>query len=225
MLCFYLCIYQVCWLRTRLTFSSCFFANLAYTRQLQLMCQNFIISSSRTFVWRRCRKRCDIAARRYWIRPGRTCSSWDNFVSNVVPSEELKESFRMSGCVKCGQLATPTTGHTCKWPGVATYMYNWPHLERKFSNVRCGQLQLFLELQSTVMREPLVNCQVALTLYYLADEGRMRKTANSFGLFRSSVSVVVRRVSRVISQHLGPQLICLPVTKAEVKSKVKKFSD
>ena len=61
-----------------------FCADLAYTRQVQLMCQNFIISSSRTFVWRRRHRRHDIAARRYWIRPGRTHSWWDNFISNVV---------------------------------------------------------------------------------------------------------------------------------------------
>ena len=89
----------------------------------------------------------------------------------------------------------------------------------------CGQLEPFLERQSTVMREPIeVDCQVALTLYYLVDEGRMRKTANSFGLSRSSVSVVVRRVCRVISEYLGPQLIRLPVTEAEVQCKMKKFS-
>ena len=30
--------------------------------------------------------------------------------------------------------------------------------------------------------------QVAVTLYYLSDEGRMRKTANAFGLSRQAVS-------------------------------------
>ena len=105
----------------------------------------------------------------------------------------------------------------------------------------CGQLKPFLERQSTVMREPVevdcqvaltlyylveeVDCQVALTLYYLVDEGRMRKTANAFGLSRASVSVIVRRVCSVISEHLGPQLIHLPEAEAGVHDKVKKFSD
>ena len=46
---------------------------------------------------------------------------------------------------------------------------------------------------------------MAVTLYYLSDEGRMSKTANAFGLSRSTVSVVIRRVTRAITIHLGPQ--------------------
>ena len=68
-----------------------------------------------------------------------------------------------------------------------------------------------------------VDRQVALTLYYLADEGRMRKTANSFGLSRSSVSLIIRRVCRAICEHLEPQLIRLPITEAEVQEKTKNF--
>lgn len=90
----------------------------------------------------------------------------------------------------------------------------------------CDQLAPFLEGQSTIMRQPVeVDQKVALTLYYLADEGRMRKTANAFGLSRSTVSLIVRRVCSTIVEHLGPQLIRLPTTEAEVKDKVKKFSD
>ena len=36
--------------------------------------------------------------------------------------------------------------------------------------------------------------QVAVTLYYLPDEERLRKTANSFGSSKSSVSIIMRRV-------------------------------
>ena len=39
---------------------------------------------------------------------------------------------------------------------------------------------------------------VALTLYYLPDEGRLHKTANSFGLSQSTVSITVKRVARVL---------------------------
>lgn len=37
--------------------------------------------------------------------------------------------------------------------------------------------------------------QVAVTLYYLSDDGRMIKTANAFGFSRKTVSKIVRRVS------------------------------
>lgn len=47
----------------------------------------------------------------------------------------------------------------------------------------CDELRPFIKRQTTVMSAPAeVERQVALTLYYLSDEGRLRKTANAFGL-------------------------------------------
>ena len=41
--------------------------------------------------------------------------------------------------------------------------------------------------------------QVALTLYYVSDEGRLKKTAsNAFGLSRACVSLIIRRITRAI---------------------------
>ena len=65
--------------------------------------------------------------------------------------------------------------------------------------------------------------QVAVTLYYLSDEGRMRKTANAFRLSRQAVSKIVRKVCKVIMIHLGPKYINLPCTEEEVHNLVKKF--
>jgi len=71
------------------------------------------------------------------------------------------------------------------------------------------------------MRSPVdLPKQVALTLYYLSDEGRLRKTANAFGLSRSCVSAVVKRVASAITMHLGPKYIKLPLTEETVKGKV-----
>lgn len=89
----------------------------------------------------------------------------------------------------------------------------------------CEKLSPYIEGETTRMRDPIeVDRQVALTLYYLSDEGRMRKTANTFGLSRASMSVVVRKVCKAISEQLGPQLIKLPKTEAEVMEKVNLFS-
>ena len=56
------------------------------------------------------------------------------------------------------------------------------------------------------MRMPvLVERRVAVTLYYLADEGRMRRVANAFG--KSTVLKLVRCVTMAISRLLGPQYI------------------
>ena len=65
-----------------------------------------------------------------------------------------------------------------------------------------------------------VETQVADTLYYLADEGTMRKVSNSFGLGKSKV---IRRVTSVISEKLGPKYIVLPKTKREVEEHSQNF--
>ena len=90
----------------------------------------------------------------------------------------------------------------------------------------CAELKPFIEKELTNMRSPIsVECQVAATLYYLSDEGRLRKTANAFGISRASVSLIIRRVSKAISLHLGPRYIQLPFTEEAVKAKVTSFYD
>ena len=77
----------------------------------------------------------------------------------------------------------------------------------------CSELRPFIERQTTNMRQPIdVEKQVAVTLYYLSDEGRSRKTANAFGISRASTSIIVRRVAQAISLHMGPNYITLPHT-------------
>ena len=59
------------------------------------------------------------------------------------------------------------------------------------------------------MRIPLsVEKRVAVTLYYLADEGRMRKGANAFGVGKSTVLKVGEIM--VIYRLLGSQYIKHP---------------
>ena len=68
----------------------------------------------------------------------------------------------------------------------------------------CKQMGPYVEGQPARMRDPVeVESQVALSLYYLADEGSIRRTANSFGLSHSSVSIIVRKECRAICEHLG----------------------
>ena len=83
----------------------------------------------------------------------------------------------------------------------------------KFLEAVCRDMT-FIEKQVTNMREPAkVERQVAATLYYLSDEGRLRKTANAFGLSRSSVSIIIHRVTHAITVHLEPNYITIPLTK------------
>ena len=89
------------------------------------------------------------ARRRFWVRPGRTSSWWDNVVNGIAVDEEWRENFRMS---RTSLLALSE------------------------------ELRPYIDGQTTAMRAPIeLVKKVALTLYYLSDEGRLRKTANAFG--------------------------------------------
>ena len=88
----------------------------------------------------------------------------------------------------------------------------------------CDELQTYLQKETTNMRSPVeVERQVAATLYYLSDKGRLRKTANTFGVSRSTISVIIRRVTKAVSIVTGPHYIRLPCTKEEVTKRVSNF--
>ena len=88
----------------------------------------------------------------------------------------------------------------------------------------CEGLRPLLTRKSTRMRGPIsVETQMALTLYYLSDEGRYRKVANAFGISRSSVFITVRRVCTAISEYLGPIYVHLPTCEREVLELVSQF--
>ena len=55
------------------------------------------------------------------------------------------------------------------------------------------------------MRQPISpETQVAATLYYLSDAGLMRKKHSFFGTGKSTVSCIVKNVTEMMCQHLGP---------------------
>ena len=86
------------------------------------------------------------------------------------------------------------------------------------------ELQSHIQGKATIMWLPVdVETQVACTLYYLSDEGRLRKTANAFGTSRQVVSKIVKKVCRGITLHLGPKYIRLPATEEEVQDLVQGF--
>lgn len=84
----------------------------------------------------------------------------------------------------------------------------------------------YIQGDNTHMRASVdVVKKVACTLYYLADEGRLRKTANAFGLARSTVSIIVRQVCRAITVHVGPRYITLPTSCNSVQHLVAKVEE
>jgi hypothetical protein len=77
----------------------------------------------------------------------------------------------------------------------------------------CQAVSPFISRRKTRLRKPIsVQKKVAVTLYYLSDGGRMRKTANAFGLAVSAVSIIVKNVTQAISTHLASTYIKLPIS-------------
>ena len=52
-----------------------------------------------------------------------------------------------------------------------------------------------------------------------------KKTANAFGVSRSSVSIIIRQITRYICVYLGTKYIKLPVTEEDVQETVEGFYD
>ena len=74
-----------------------------------------------------------------------------------------------------------------------------------------------------MIRSLSVETQVALTLYFLSDGGRMRKTANAFGCGLSTVSTVVSRVCKTIATNLVTAYIRVPQTEEELNQSASQF--
>ena len=85
-------------------------------------------------------------------------------------------------------------------------------------------LMPYLEKPVTQMRKTIsTECQIASFLYYINDETHYRKTGNSFGISRGSVSLIIWKVSKTIAEFLGKDYMKLPETAAEVENLTKIF--
>ena len=74
------------------------------------------------------------------------------------------------------------------------------------------------------MRLPVsAETQLAVTLYYLSDAGRMRKTANAFGPGKSTVSNIVVRVCTAIRERVTHLVLTIPSTEQEVTIMTENF--
>ena len=97
-------------------------------------------------------------------------------------------------------------------------------VSRETFDYLCNELRPFLQKKETHLRKPVIaETQVAVTLYYLSDEGRLRKVATAFELGRSTVSTIIRQVTHVISSYLGPKFIKLPNSAQDVETLASQF--
>ena len=96
-------------------------------------------------------------------------------------------------------------------------------MSRKSFEELCQLIGPSIVKQNTRFRNVVpVEKKITCTMYYLSDEGRVRKIANAFSLRKSTVSKVIREVCKSISINLKC-LIKLPNTITEVKDMVSKF--
>ena len=91
-------------------------------------------------------------------------------------------------------------------------------------DVLCREVNPYISRKITRLRTPVPK-QIAITLYYLSDGGRMKKTpANAFGVAPPCmVSVIVKRVTQAISTHLASTYVKVPSTEAEIKESAANF--
>jgi hypothetical protein len=85
-------------------------------------------------------------------------------------------------------------------------------------------LSVYFAIQIYSLKTVIVSfcLQVAIFLYYISDEGRLRKTANAFGTAKSTVSAVIKEVASAVSENLI-HLIKFPTTEDTVGEKVQGF--
>ena len=82
----------------------------------------------------------------------------------------------------------------------------------------------YKEISSKVRNDVIsLEKRIAVTLYYLKDQGSMTMTANTFGIARCTVGKILHETCRVITEDLGPQLIKFPVEEEDVKITAAQF--
>lgn len=71
-------------------------------------------------------------------------------------------------------------------------------------------------------KDPLEK-SVAITLYYLRDQGSMQMTSNTFDIARYTVGQVIQEICGILTKNLGPEFIKFLVKKDEVLETVSQF--
>ena len=81
-------------------------------------------------------------------------------------------------------------------------------METQFENVKGRLSKPIVELirphvkeRSSQVRQDVINVEkrVAVTLYYLKDQGSMKLTANSFGIARCTVGEIVQEICDILT--------------------------
>nr|XP_058950869.1 putative nuclease HARBI1 [Pocillopora verrucosa] len=100
-------------------------------------------------------------------------------------------------------------------------------MNRDVLMILANEVKPFLELSRGPHRDDVfsVEKQLAMTLYYLRDQGSILMTANAFGVALCTVSVVVRIVCYVSTNKCELNVIKLPTTEQEMMELVSKMEN
>ena len=86
------------------------------------------------------------------------------------------------------------------------------------------QLKPELEPDPHAVRDFLTSeKKVAMTLYYLKDQGSYSMTCNAFGIGKSTLSSVVKVVFKAINMRVGPTYLRLPQNENEMSDLIRRF--
>ena len=86
-------------------------------------------------------------------------------------------------------------------------------------------LRVYIEPSADSFRGDTISSskKLAMTLYYLKDQGSLHMTCNSFGISISTLSHTIRKVCNAISKVLGPKLVKFPDTKESMEILMSNF--
>ena len=83
----------------------------------------------------------------------------------------------------------------------------------------------YAKVCSSVVRSDILSLEkkLAVTLYYLKDQGSLIMTANTFGIAKCTASKSIHEICEIVSKFVAPKLIKFPVEKTEVEEISKHF--
>ncbi|XP_057310515.1 putative nuclease HARBI1 [Hydractinia symbiolongicarpus] len=137
--------------------------------------------------YRRARLRYVRSKRKCWIKPGRTDKWWDNL--HIV-------------------------GNMCD----DTWLQNFRMTKQQFMKL-VELIRPYAKERSSQVRKDVIPLEkrLAITLYYLKDQGSLLMIGNTFGIAKSTTSVVVHEICGILAKDIASLLIKFPVEKADVE--------
>ena len=83
----------------------------------------------------------------------------------------------------------------------------------------------FAKVRSSKVRQDVLSIEkrVAITIYYLKDQGSMQITANAFGTASCTVGQIVQEICCILTKNVGAELIKFPEEKEEVLKATAEF--